>query len=181
MNDILDRSLWSFEKRLILLKRFTSDVSSKNVTFQQSPFWIRVFNIPIKSMNSTIGNYIANEIGIPLLVDASKSGLAWGPFLHISVDVDITKPLMRGKMIHIESMEKWWVYFKYERLPIYCYWCGILGHQEQDCQKTKKRCISLEEDDYHIGPWLHVVGPKVNWGRNLYNKSKTWEAEDDTS
>ena len=76
MNDILDRSLWSFNKRLILLKRFTDDVSSKNVTFQQSPFWIRVFNIPIKSMNSTIGNYIANEIGVPLLVDASKSGLA---------------------------------------------------------------------------------------------------------
>ena len=76
MNDILDRSLWSFDKRLILLKRFTGDVSSKNVTFQQSPFWIRVFNIPIKSMNSTIGNYIANEIGVPLLVDASKSGLA---------------------------------------------------------------------------------------------------------
>ena len=95
MNDILDRSLWSFDKRLILLKRFTGDVSSKNVTFQQSPFWIRVFNIPIKSMNSTIGNYIANEIGVPLLVDASKSGLAWGPFLHIRVDVDITKPLMR--------------------------------------------------------------------------------------
>ena len=46
---------------------------------------------------------------------------------------------------------------------------------------TKKGCISLEEDDYHFGPWLHAVGPKVNWGRNLYNKSKTWEAEDDTS
>ena len=74
MNDILDRSLWSFDKRLILLKRFTGDVSSKNVTLQQSPFWI--FNIPIKSMNSTIGNYIANEIGVPLLVDAFKSGLA---------------------------------------------------------------------------------------------------------
>ena len=99
MNDILDRSSQSFDKRLVLLKRFTSDVSSKNVTFQWSPFWIRVFNIPIKSMNAIFGNYIANEIGIPLLVDAPKSGLAWGPFLRIRVDVDITKPLMRGKMI----------------------------------------------------------------------------------
>ena len=99
MNDILDRSQWSFDKRLVLLKCFTSDVSSENVTFHRSPFWIRVFNIPIKSMNAIFGNYIANEIGIPLLVDAPKSGLAWGPFLRIRVDVDITKPLMRGKMI----------------------------------------------------------------------------------
>ena len=128
MNDILDRSPWSFDKRLVLLKCFTSDVSSENVTFQRSPFWIRVFNTPIKSMNVIVGNYIANEIGIPLLVDAPKSGLAWGPFLRIRVDVHITKPLMRGKMIQIEGMEKGWVYFKYERLPIYYYQCGILGH-----------------------------------------------------
>ena len=101
MNDILDRSSWSFDKRLVLLKRLTSDVSSENVTFQRSPFWIRVFNIPIKSMNTIVGNYIANEIGIPLLVDAPKSGLAWGTFLCIRVDVNITKPLMRGKMIQI--------------------------------------------------------------------------------
>ena len=47
-------------------------------------------------MNSTVGNYIANEIGVPFLVDAPKSGLAWGPFLRIRVEVDSTKPLMRG-------------------------------------------------------------------------------------
>ena len=80
MNDILDRSLRSFDKILVMLKGFTRDVSPKNVTFQRSPFWIWVFNIPIKSMNATVGNYIANEIGVPLLVDAPKSGLAWGPF-----------------------------------------------------------------------------------------------------
>ena len=84
-----------------MLKHFTSDVSSENFIFQRSPFWIRVFNIPIKSMNTIVGNYIANEIGIPLLVDAPKSGLAWGTFLYIRVDVNITKPLMRGKMIQI--------------------------------------------------------------------------------
>nr|POE57539.1 hypothetical protein CFP56_06599 [Quercus suber] len=106
MNDILDRSLWSFDKRLVLLKRFNGDVCPNKVSFQRSSFWIRVFNIPIKSMNSTIGNYISNGIEISILVDAPKSGLAWGHFLHIRVDIDITKPLMSGKMIHIEGMEK---------------------------------------------------------------------------
>ena len=50
-------------------------------------------------MNISIGNHIANEIGIPLLIDAPKSGLAWGPFLRMRVDIDITKPLMRAKML----------------------------------------------------------------------------------
>ena len=54
MHDILDRSSWFFDNRLIMLKRFTNGVSSENVTFQRSPFWIRVFNIPIKIMNATV-------------------------------------------------------------------------------------------------------------------------------
>ena len=134
MNDVWYRSPWSFDKRLILLKHFNGDLSPGNVTFQHSPFWIRVFNIPIKSMNSVVGTRIAKEIGIPLVVDALKSGLAWGPFLRIRVDIDITKPLMRGKMIHIEDVEEGWVYFKYERLPTFCYCCGILGHQDRECR-----------------------------------------------
>ena len=123
-------------------------------------------------MNAIVGNYIANEIGVPLLVDAPKSGLAWGPFLRIRVDVDITKPLMRGKMIQIEGMEKGWVHFKYERLPIYCYRCGILGHQERECQKTKKGCFTVDEDDFQFGPWLRVMGPKLKWGNNPFSKTK---------
>ena len=45
----------------------------------------------------------------------------WGPFLHMRVDIDITKPLMRGKMLPIENVDKGWIYIKYERLPIFCY------------------------------------------------------------
>lgn len=114
MKDVLDKSPWSFDKRQVLLKCFDGDLSPGNVKFQRSPFWIRVFSIPIKIMNLSVGNHIANEIGIPLLIDAPKSGLAWGPFLCMRVDIDITKLLMRGKMLQIENVEKGWIYFKYE-------------------------------------------------------------------
>ena len=92
------------------MKGFHEDLSSGNVSFQYSPFWIWVFNIPIKSMSKAVGTHIAKEIGVPLLGDAPKSGLAWGHFLQIQVDIDITKPLIRGKMIHIEDMEEGWVF-----------------------------------------------------------------------
>ena len=126
--EVLDKSPWSFDRRLILLKQFKGDLRPGEVSFQHSPFWIQVFNIPIKSMNSCVVTRIANEIGVPILVDALKNGLAWGPFLRIQVDIDINKPLMRGKMIPIEGAEKVWVFFKYKRLPTFCYRCGILGH-----------------------------------------------------
>lgn len=78
-------------------------------------------------MSREVGAKITNVVGELITVDAPKSGVAWGPFLRIRVNTDITKPLMRGKMIQIEDSEDEWVVFKYERLPIFCYRCGILG------------------------------------------------------
>ena len=102
---VLDRSPCSFDKRLIMMKRFHGDSSPANVTFCHSPFWIHIFNIPIKSMNKVVGTRIGNEMGELLMVDALKSGLAWVPIFQIRVNVDITKPLMHGKMIQIEDLE----------------------------------------------------------------------------
>ena len=82
MVEVLEKSPWSFDKRL-LLQRFNGDLNPSKVIFQRSSFWIRVFNVHIKSMNRTIGIFIANEIGTPPLVDAPKSSLAQGPFLRI--------------------------------------------------------------------------------------------------
>nr|POE69175.1 hypothetical protein CFP56_66332 [Quercus suber] len=58
---ILNKRPWTFEKKLILMKRFSGDINPALVTFHSSPFWIRVFNIPIKSMTKEVGARIANE------------------------------------------------------------------------------------------------------------------------
>ena len=72
----------------------------------------------------------------PLLIDAPNSGLAWGPSFRIRVDIDITKPLLRGKMVHFEDVGEGWVFFKYEMLPVFCYRCDILSHQDHECKKN---------------------------------------------
>nr|POE91379.1 hypothetical protein CFP56_51791 [Quercus suber] len=65
------------------MKRFSGDVSPAKVTFTHSAFWIRIFNIPIKSMSREVGAKIANEVDELITVDAP-----------IRVNIDITKPLM---------------------------------------------------------------------------------------
>nr|POF11025.1 hypothetical protein CFP56_13543 [Quercus suber] len=56
-------------------------------------------------MTKEVGAHIANEVGELIIVDAPKNGIAWGLFLRIRVNIDITKPLMGGKIIQIKGLE----------------------------------------------------------------------------
>ena len=132
-------------------------------------------------MNKAVGSSIGNKMGELIMVDAPKSGLAWGPFLRIRVNIDITKPLMRGKMIQIDDLEASWVVFKYESLPIFCYRCGVFGHQDKECPHLKTGCFSLDDDGFQFGPWLCSLTPKGNRkkdSRNSYSDIRD-EDEDD--
>ncbi|KAH1055792.1 hypothetical protein J1N35_033857 [Gossypium stocksii] len=41
---------------------------------------------------------------------------------------------------------------KYERLPIFCYKCGCIGHETKQCQSQ----VELDESDLKFGNWLRV-------------------------
>lgn len=55
-------------------------------------------------------------------------------FMRIRVRVDTLKPLCRGRKIRSEEGEIGWIRFKYEQLPIICYWCGRISHSDKDCE-----------------------------------------------
>ena len=77
MEEIIAKSPWSFDKHLILLKRFHGDISPCDVKFKHASFLIRAFNVPIRSMNKEVGGRIAKEIGELVTVDVPRNGLAW--------------------------------------------------------------------------------------------------------
>ena len=52
--------------------------------------------------------------------------------------------------------------FKYERLPTFCYRCGILGNHERECQGINKGCFHTNDDVLQFGPWLRAIAPKTN-------------------
>nr|POE44769.1 hypothetical protein CFP56_77793 [Quercus suber] len=68
-------------------------------------------------MNKAVSNRIANEIGNSLMVDTPKSGLNWGLFLHIRVDINITKPLMRGTPVTLQQSQRV-IHFGWDINPI---------------------------------------------------------------
>lgn len=56
-------------------------------------------------------------------VDSNTAFATYGKFLRICVDVDITKPLIRGIML-----DDHWQRVEYEGFHIVCYHFGCYGH-----------------------------------------------------
>lgn len=80
--------------------------------------------------------YVGREVGMALgsveEVDLDYGEVEWGEFMSIRVAMDITKPLLHHKKLNLGGHELVWVSFSYERLPDFCYCCGILGHTHKD-------------------------------------------------
>ena len=68
--------------------------------------------------------------------------------------VDVTRRLIRGKRVTIEGGEGRWVQFKYERLPNFCYQCGLLNHDMKDCSEVQRRDDQTEVKELQYGAWL---------------------------
>jgi len=56
------------------------------------------------------------------------------------VAVEVDKPLGRGVMLKPDKNSKpEWFEIQFEKLPFYCFSCGILGHTELDCPTPAPR------------------------------------------
>ena len=89
--------------------------------------------MPLKSRTKETGWTIESKLGEVLEVDVSNSGVQWGRCLQVRVSIDVIKKLICGKKINIEGGESKWVNFKYERLPNFCYRCGMLDRTIKEC------------------------------------------------
>ena len=130
---------WNFENNLLLLCRWRKGLSSANISFTYSPFWVQVWGLPFENMTEEVGWVIGSKIGHVLEVDRRSWLDEQAKFIRIKVEIPIDKPLRRGGYIANEEGGRNWVTFKYERLPTFCFNCGILGHDNRHCH------VSVEE------------------------------------
>jgi hypothetical protein len=152
---VLNRAPWTVSKHCVILSDFDPRVKPDAVRFDKLAVWARILNLPFGLMNDQRGKGFASGLGKIVKMDVDDKGRAWGVYLRVRVQIDITKPLIRCLSVFSHSRQTTEQYtVMYERLPTFCYSCGLMGHSSTCCPTPADR----DEDGllpYH-GPKLCV-------------------------
>ncbi|KAH9605589.1 hypothetical protein KSS87_016327 [Heliosperma pusillum] len=96
----------------------------------------------LRRIGAQLGHYVGvDEAPLPEMERAVRLRV-----LH-----DVRKPLRKEVEIRLAPGRTSFFEVKYERLPTYCYGCGILGHGEKDCEEGP-----YEEEDLKFGDGLRA-------------------------
>ncbi|MBA0879067.1 hypothetical protein Goshw_005831, partial [Gossypium schwendimanii] len=109
-------------------------------------------------------------IGKFMEYDSAMVTRGGGKFMRIRVLLDIRKPLKRKKRVSIEQNKFIYVIFQYERLSLFCFICGRLGHGESFCEVR----LTLENQQVEFG-WDFSLRAMLRRGGQAVSK---WLRED---
>ncbi|KAL4386622.1 hypothetical protein GQ457_09G020910 [Hibiscus cannabinus] len=165
---ILNRRPWTVHDDLFSIEPYKPEWRTVDFSFTSMVIWVRVYQLPLRAMNGAMGLQLGGIIGTTIGVDHRVEGGNLGEFLRIRVSIDITKPLHRSVMLgNGQGQKSSPCPLKYERLPRFCYFCGLLGHDLASCS-TKPTVLDIRKLQY--GSWLRVsvqkpmVGPRRKQG-----------------
>ena len=118
--------------------------------------WIQLHDLPAGWWSNSIGRKIGSRLGEFLESDPNNYLGARKDYMRIRIKFDVLKPLK--KMINMkkpkgEDMIQ--VTIWYERLPTYCFQCGMLGHGEKFCHLNYATEEGVSVSNY--GPELRAL------------------------
>ncbi|KAL5568428.1 hypothetical protein UlMin_025003 [Ulmus minor] len=161
MKRVLTNGSWNLFKNLVIFIEIqeSSNISSLNFNFLE--LWVQVHNVLLSCMNRDCAEIIGNRIGWFSEVAMGDKGVCWGRFLRIRIVVDISMPLKRlVKLCLKEGSTPDTLLLQFERLPIFCYRCGMLGHQVQECLEE----ATMDDEGKEVlkyGVWM-MASPGAN-------------------
>jgi len=156
---IMEGRPWLFDGNLVSLAEFDGLTPPAKINFDKASFWIRMYNLPLACMGRNIGLKIGATVGVVEDVDVLEEDAGWGEYLRVRILIDLSKPLARGRMLHLQDRSTW-VAFKYEKLPKFCFTCGLIKHGSTGCERAGIHAKIGETEEQQYGTWLRVQFPQ---------------------
>ncbi|KAL5780526.1 hypothetical protein ACOSQ2_011263 [Xanthoceras sorbifolium] len=148
------------------------------MSFSKADFWIQIHNVRLLCMTRNIGFQLGAKIGKVKDMDLGASGDCTGKFLRVRVSVDVLRPLKRGLRIRLEdSEEEQTLLLRYEKMPEFCFECGLIGHSFRECPSKNPQKDATDLIKHKYGTWIRASSPTKerfsHHGKNSNNIRKS--------
>uniref|UniRef100_A0A803NW68 Pectinesterase inhibitor domain-containing protein n=1 Tax=Cannabis sativa TaxID=3483 RepID=A0A803NW68_CANSA len=154
---VLDNGPWNLCSGYLLVAALPEDGKWESADLSCLDIWVKARGVPLPFMTEACIQQMAGRMGKLLQANkVRKNGVIMNDFLRFQVRLNLAVPLLAGVSLPEYGQKKVWSLFKYEKLPIFCFKCGVMiGHVETDC--SGKKCMVTVQDGRNIplfGSWL---------------------------
>ncbi|MBA0818648.1 hypothetical protein Gohar_003642 [Gossypium harknessii] len=144
MERVLKGSPWTFNNHLLVLHKLSKGEDPLRVPLISASFWVQVHDVPIGFYSENLAIQLGNFIGIFQEYDSANLGKENMNYMRIRIQIDIRRPLKRKKQVKFQNKCSY-VRFKYERLTLFCFYCGRLGHNDSFCEIKMEAGVEIGE------------------------------------
>ncbi|XP_052296966.1 uncharacterized protein LOC127902189 [Citrus sinensis] len=162
---------WHFDNSLIVFSEPKGVGDVKKQACTHTSFWVQLHNVPLMCMDKYAIQKLGSLIGKVEEVDTDEGGECIGPIFRTRISVNVTKPLKKIIFLQQEDGAKTPIGIQYERLPDFCFCCGLVGHQYRECLKYKGQ----PKENLAYGVWFKAL-TVAEWSRKNRGKGK-WSRE----
>ncbi|XP_039136678.1 uncharacterized protein LOC120273995 [Dioscorea cayenensis subsp. rotundata] len=117
--------------------------------------WVQLHNLPVEFWDGESLEFIASSLGTLLKIDEFTCSLSRSKYARICVEIDLNKPLKQGFWVG-DDAHRVFVVVLYEKLPTFCYHCGLVGHGSNQCNRRS----SMEQSRSSPPPYRVHSEPK---------------------
>ncbi|XP_042505657.1 uncharacterized protein LOC122082259 [Macadamia integrifolia] len=133
VQNVLTNAPWSVAGNLLILERWKP---ARDWSFAYTDIWVQFHEILEELQDYKLVSRLVMKVGdVSRLMDITgvRSGKRL-QYFKARLKLDVRKPLKDTIQIRRRSGEKHSVDLRYERLPLFYYYCGLIGHNERCCQ-----------------------------------------------
>ncbi|CAO1945958.1 unnamed protein product [Urochloa humidicola] len=122
-------------RQTVILQYFNYDLRPSDVPFNELAIWVNILDLPFALRNEKWGFELARNIGKKVLkVDVDEQKRVVGKDMRVRMVIPMNEPLPRGVSVFSSRRQrKEWYNVVYEKVPYFCFSCGIIGHSDIEC------------------------------------------------
>ncbi|KAM0943006.1 putative transcription factor interactor and regulator CCHC(Zn) family [Dioscorea sansibarensis] len=131
-NRLLWEGPWTVARRILQLSPWRESFQPAFEKLTVAAVWIQLYHLPIELWNGDILEMVAFQFGKVLKIDEHTLDCSRAKFARVCVELDLSQPLQQGTWVKYGEFAVF-VLVLYEKLPVFCYKCGRVGHGETAC------------------------------------------------